>query len=109
MDLSRKIKIVENPRIAIKILLLVDYDGGLISDDYVIKIIINVLPGTSLGQADDCEFWTIKTLMADPGRWRGNKWEPGPDCEATSSASAPWETKAYKLLHLASLGLFKVV
>ena len=24
----------------------------------------------------DCEFWTIKTLMTGPGRWRGNS-EPG--------------------------------
>ena len=68
------IKILESLRILIKILSLVHYHGGLISDDYVIKIIINVLLGTSLGSGldGDCEFWTIKTLIGDPGHRRGN-------------------------------------
>ena len=68
------IKILESLRILIRILSLVHYHGGLISDDYVIKIIINVLLGTSLGSGPDgdCEFWTIKTLMGDPGHRRGN-------------------------------------
>lgn len=53
---------------------MVHYHGELISDDYVIKIIINVLLGTSLGSGldGDCEFWTIKTLIGDPGHRRGN-------------------------------------
>ena len=54
-----RIKIFESLRILIKILSLVHYHGELISDDYVIKIIINVLPGTSLASlaraSGDCE------------------------------------------------------
>ena len=82
------IKILESLRILIKILSLVHYHGGLISDDYVIKIIINVLPGTSLAsESGPGPGWLRVLDHKDPDdRPRALAWElgarPGPDCEA---------------------------
>ena len=78
---------------------MVHYHGGLISDDYVIKIIINVLLGTSLDcePGGDCEFWTIKTLMTDPGRRRGNS-ELGLDQIVQPSQAAPVTAPTLSLL-----------